>query len=387
MSNLINRVTDTLIKRREKLLNGGINSIPSPFERFREDFLGIEQGKYYVVTASTKASKTQFTSFTFLYTPLLYAYRNPDKIRLKVFYYALEETPEDVMRRFMSHLLYEMSEGRIEVSPEDLMSSRNDRPLPQEVLDFIARDDFQRIIKFFEDTIFFSTSQNPTGVYNECRKYAEEHGTVHTRKQKVRDEWEHEKEVDVFDWYEPDDPDEYRIIIYDHVSLISTERGLTLKQCIDKLSEYCVILRNRYGFSPVVIQQQAFAGETLDAFKENKLRPTIANLGDSKYPSRDCNMCLGLFSPYKHELSDYKGYDVTKFRDNLRFLEVLINRGGQQGGIVALYFNGAICQFKELPRPDDTAAIEKWYHWLKQRREKKTAKSFFMYVKQLFKRS
>ena len=48
-----------------------------------------------------------------------------------------------------------------------------------------------------------------------------------------------------------------------------------------------VILRNRYKFTPVVIQQQAFAGESLDAFKENKLRPTIANLSDSKYPSRD----------------------------------------------------------------------------------------------------
>jgi hypothetical protein len=46
-------------------------------------------------------------------------------------------------------------------------------------------------------------------------------------------------------------------------------------------------LRNRYGFSPVVIQQQAFQGENLDAIKENKVTPTIANLGDSKYTSRD----------------------------------------------------------------------------------------------------
>lgn len=63
-----------------------------------------------------------------------------------------------------------------------------------------------------------------------------------------------------------------------------------------------------------------------------------------------------------------------------------MNRDGEMGGIVALYFNGKVSQFEELPRPDDTAAMEKWYYWLKQRREKKTAKSFFMYVKQLFKR-
>lgn len=47
---LINRVLKCLEEKRKKVINGGINSIPSPFIRFSEDFLGIEQGKYYVVT-------------------------------------------------------------------------------------------------------------------------------------------------------------------------------------------------------------------------------------------------------------------------------------------------------------------------------------------------
>ena len=49
-SNLINRVLKCLEEKRKKVINGGINSIPSPFIRFSEDFLGIEQGKYYVIT-------------------------------------------------------------------------------------------------------------------------------------------------------------------------------------------------------------------------------------------------------------------------------------------------------------------------------------------------
>ena len=49
-SNLINRVLKCLEEKRKKVINGGINSIRSPFIRFSEDFLGIEQGKYYVVT-------------------------------------------------------------------------------------------------------------------------------------------------------------------------------------------------------------------------------------------------------------------------------------------------------------------------------------------------
>ena len=45
---LINRVLDGLEERRKRVINGGINSIPSPFIRFSEDFLGVEQGKYSV---------------------------------------------------------------------------------------------------------------------------------------------------------------------------------------------------------------------------------------------------------------------------------------------------------------------------------------------------
>lgn len=290
---LKDRVLDNLRRRKEKLLLGGINSIPSPFLRFSDDFIGIEQSKYYVVTGSTKSAKTQFASYTFIFHTLLYAYHHPEELRIKIFYYPLEETPEDIMTRFMSYLLYNLSNGNIRIAPIDLISTKNHKPIDDSILDLLNTEEYSKILNFFEEHIIFSASTNPTGVYTECRKYAEEHGKVYKKKQKIRDERTGEiKEIDAFDYYEQDDLDEYRIIFFDHVSLISTEKGLTLKQSIDKLSEYLVMLRNRYKFSPVVIQQQAFAQESLDAYKENKLRPTIANLSDSKYPSRDKPKCL-----------------------------------------------------------------------------------------------
>ena len=271
---LIDRTLKFLKERRDKLLNNGINSIPSPYPRFSNEFIGIEQGKYVVVTSTTKGGKTQFTSFTFLYTPLLYAYHHPEQLRIKFFYYSLEETPEDVLQRFMSYLLNSLSGGKIRVSPTDLQSSHNNKPLSQEVLDTLGQEEYANILKFFEEHVEFSPSRNPTGVYNEVRKYMEEHGTVHTKKKKVKGDLGELVEVDAFDYYEPDDPDEYVFVIFDHLSLVQSEKGMTLKQTADKLSEYFVILRNRYKVSPILIQQQAFEGESLDAFKANKLRPT-----------------------------------------------------------------------------------------------------------------
>lgn len=48
------RVLNYLEERRERVLNGQVNSIPTPFPRFAEDFIGIEQSTYYTVTSFTK---------------------------------------------------------------------------------------------------------------------------------------------------------------------------------------------------------------------------------------------------------------------------------------------------------------------------------------------
>lgn len=369
------RTLEYFKRRRDKLLNGGINSIPSPFIRFQNDFIGIEQGKYYCITSSTKGAKTQFTSYMFLYTPILYAYEHPDQLRLKIFYYPLEESKESIVARFMSFLLFIKS--GIRIAPIDLRSTNNSKILDSSIIELLESKEYKDILKFFEDTVIFSDSANPSGVWFECRKYALEHGHIVTRKQKIKGQLGETQEVDTFDYYVPDDPDEYRIIMYDHVSLINTENGMTLKQSIDKLSEYCVILRNKYNFTPVIIQQQAFAGESLEAFKEKKLRPTIANLSDSKYCSRDANVVLGLFSPAKHDLREYMGYDITKLKDSVRFLEVIVNRDGCMGGLVALYFDGAVCYFKELPRPDNRDELEKVYEYIASLKQQNKGISFF----------
>lgn len=254
---IVNRTLDYFKRRREKLLNGGINSIPSPFIRFQSDFIGIEQGKYYCVTSSTKGAKTQFTSYMFLYTPILYAYEHPDQLRLKIFYYPLEESKESIVARFMSFLLFIKSD--IRVAPVDLESTNNSKVLDQSIIDLLESKEYKDILNFFEKTVIFSESTNPSGVWFECKKYALEHGHVVTKKQKIKGNLGEVQEIDTFDYYVPDDPDEYRIIFYDHVSLTNTENGMTLKQSIDKLSEYCVILRNKYNFTPVIIQQQALS--------------------------------------------------------------------------------------------------------------------------------
>ena len=391
MNTLKDRVLSNLQERRDRILNGQLNCIPSPFKRFRNDFIGIEQSCYYCITASTKGGKSQFTSYTFIYEPLMFCYYTNKDIDLKVLYFPLEETPERILQRFISWLLFTHSKGEIRISPRDLRSTTD--AVPQEILDILQEEEIQNIINYFEEHIIFSTETNPTGVYKFCKQYAEENGTVYTKPGKYKDELGTVRETQVFDRYVQNNPNEIRLIIIDTINLIDTERGLSLKQSMDKMSEYLAkYLRNRYHYSPVVIQQQAFEGEGNDAYKLNKFKPSIANNGDSKYTARDSNIVLGLFSPFKFGLAEYEGYDIRKFKDNIRFLEVLISRDGELGGVCPLLFDGAVSAFKELPRPNEVNELNSIYEYLNKLRNprKEISKIFFSFnikskVKQLFK--
>lgn len=376
MAELVDRVIKGLEKRRQNILNGHVNSIPSPFVRFRNDFIGLEKESGIVITSFTKGAKTQFTLYL-LFEAALYCYENPTKASLKVFYFPWEETDERITHRFMSFLLYKID--KIRIAPKDLRSTNNDKPVPKEIIDKLNSSPYKELLDYFEKTFTFSSVANPTGVYKACVKYAEENGTIYKKKVDYN-------QNPVFDYYIPNDPNEFRIVVCDHIALAQEESGLNKKQTIDKLSEYLAVeLKNKYGFTSIMIQQQSAEVESNDSVKLGRMRPAPNTLGDTKYTSRDTAILLGLFSPFKFGLSEYLGYDITKFKDRIRFLEVCLNRDGELGGIIALYFDGATCTFHELPPPDNKKELEKVYKMLEnQRNEEK--KSLSLFIKSLFKK-
>lgn len=56
-NNLFDRVLTKIKDRRERLLSGKINCIPWGLPRFENENPGIEQGKYYLITANSKVGK------------------------------------------------------------------------------------------------------------------------------------------------------------------------------------------------------------------------------------------------------------------------------------------------------------------------------------------
>lgn len=372
------RIINGLQYRRQRILDGGINCIPCPFERFREEWPGIEQKRYYVITGGTKSSKTQLMTFLFIINTILFIYNRPGIIKLKIFYFPLEETKEAVTLRFMAFLLNYTSKGKFHISPTDLESTDERKPLSEEALAAMDTPEFNAIMALYEEVVEFREEQNATGMYKILRSYGEEHGTTYyvDKEYDVIDEFGNKKRVKTkeFDHYEPNDPNEYVIAIADHLGCLKLEKDIpTLKQNIERWSDYCIFLRNRFNMILCNLQQQNSETTNLEAFKANKVRPTKDGLKDSKKPGEDCNCLIGITNPYTYELAEYLGYDIKTLKDNARFLEIVLNRNGRANGICPLYFDGAIDKYAELPLPNDTANIEKVYSFVK-----KTNKLFFM---------
>lgn len=273
-------------------------------------------------------------------------------------------TAEQKMLASFSNILYLKEDIRI--APKDLRSTKTNKVLSQETLDIISK--YEPYFKKIEEIVeFIDDIRNPYGIYTTVRDYALANGKIHTRKIDKGDG----TFLEVEDYYEPNDPDEYVIIIIDHIGLIQPERNkdtnipMTLHESIGKLSsDYLIKLRNRFKYIPVVVQQQAQSQESIENKKYNKLKPSLDGLGDNKMTQRDFDYIIGLFSPFRHEIPEYYGYDITKLKDNIRFLEILGGREGGGGTICPLYFDGAVNYFSELPLPEEKEKMKKVYNFI-----------------------
>lgn len=387
-------VLDDLRERKNVIKNGGINCIPLPFKRFRSEIPGIEQEQYVVVTAPTKGGKTQFASYVYLYHTLDYAFEHPDQCSVHIIYFALEESEMRIKQRYISHLLYKLD--GIRISPTDLRSTDAEYPLDDGILNLLETPRYRERLDFFDKCVQFETEDtNPTGILRVCEEYAKSVGEYKSYKKKSRGS---NQEVEIFQSYKQYDKNHYKIAFFDHVGLVDLERGMTLKQTMDKLSEYSVkYLRNRFKYTVVAIQQQAMESEGLDAIKMKRMTPAVATLGDTKYTARDANLVIGLFDPNFFGLPTWKNYTIQDANNEgllnySRFAQVLRGRDGEQGGICPLFFDGAVCDFEELPRYNDPmvkAYYDKAKRLKQSRRQRKpntvqTSLSLFNLIISLF---
>lgn len=362
--------------------NGYFNCIPFVgLDRLEYFIPGIEQETYYKITASSGVGKSKLARSLFIHNPYTYVTQNPQvDIKLSILYFSLEESKKKVILSEISKYLF--SKYQIVVSIKELQSRGRYNTIPADVLEKV--DEAEEYVNNFLETVdIIDNIRNPTGIYKYVRDFALKIGKYYDVNGVPLTPAEHEQvrtgqgeAYKKVSYYKKDHPRHYVIILTDHVSLLESEseNGVTLTQwqTIGKYSsKYCLHFRDKFGFIPVNVQQQASAKEQVEYnYKgksiEEKLEPSLDGLGDNKTTQRDANIILGLFAPNRYGIESHGGYDIKFLKDRYRSLSILKDRDGESNGKLALFFNGASDFFKELPRPEDTEKMTKVYDFIRE---------------------
>lgn len=364
---LFQRVVEGLEENKLLREQGKDIAIPFPFKRFAEYVPGIQKGRYVLVTANSKVGKSKITDYLFVYNVINFAIQNKTNIKPKIFYFSLEISKEDKMKEAIAYKLF-MDDGII-LSTDRMDSLFRDYILESDKLDLIKKhkdyfDKYQSIVTYIDNI------RNPYGIYKYIREYAESNGVYYDKSNNIVPmgliKSNDERALLSIDRYEPNDPDEFVIVVVDNYNILTPEHGQSLHDAISNFSNnYALRIRDRWKYIIVAVQQQAAAQESVENLKLDRLQPSANGLGDCKLVGRDVDLMLGLFAPSRYKIREYEGYDITKLRDNHRELSVILNRRGG-ATTTQLGFNGASCYFNELPKsnemtPDEYQEIMKKY--------------------------
>ena len=309
--------SDTLLRLRElKQIKdeGGFNSIPFGLPSLDRHTVGIMPGMMYQITANSGVGKSQLTKFLAIIQPYKFVKAHPELgIKLKIIWFALEESKEEFMLGLISNRLKDIY--KISVSVLELQSM-GERTISIEILNKIeeCREYFEELEESLE---IVDNVSNPYGVYKHVRNYSMEHGTHYYRKLRNEDSSviitfqeysnlsEREKELYCYSHYVTNDSKTFVIIVTDHLSLLSAEKNEdsnTQHKAMGKWSaDYCrKQISKNYKYCIFNVQQQESAKEKLEFnySGENivqKLLPSLDGLANNKETQRDFGYKVAYF--------------------------------------------------------------------------------------------
>ena len=364
---LFNSVNEKISENKKRRLTGDVISIPWSLPRLSKVLPGIEQGRYNLISGSPKAGKTQITDFLYVYQPIEWIINNPStNIKLKIFYFSLEVSKETKIKAAICYRLFK--DYNLLISPQKLSSVFGSYILKDNIEKIINSISFKEWFHRFEEIItFYDSIRNPYGIFNIVKSYAEHPSNGKYTYKTIS--WQNEDKTyedrKVRDKYIPTNPDEYVIVIVDHIGLLQPTKGDTLHQAISKFSsDYCLQMRNRWNYIPVLVQQQAadsskaqytFRGDTVI----DKIKPDAEGLADMKYTARDADLMISLFYPHRYKIKEYEGIDLTKIGDSHREFMINLNRNGISNASIQLMFLGSSSYFAELPKEIHDSDYEK----------------------------
>jgi hypothetical protein len=341
---------------------------------------GIQKKQIIGLAAAEKVGKTKLCNYAFIIMPyLISVLKQGKKVRWKYFSFEVDRISMEF--EFATFFLYYdfgidsfQYNGKIyKISASYLqgkMLDENDNPIivSQSHEELIKKIYRQRIVPLFgefnangnrvsEGLIdFIGEPENPTGLYNYMLHFADKNGTWITENYITKDDSGREVSRERRIGYTPNDPDEWIIIITDHMRKLRRERNFDRKENIDKWLEYQVWLRNKCGYTFIDIIHLNRAISAIERLKFNAefLHPTSDDLKDSGNVGEEANILLTMFDPNDEKYGLRKHFGLELFENKrvkypyYKSLHLVSSRDSQSHVHIQLNMYGHTGRFEQL---------------------------------------
>lgn len=351
-------IFDEVIQDVDDGIEGKNTGLSMGYSRLVNFVPNVQRKTMYLIGGETASGKSAFAMDSFVYNPYEDWVANyKDKgVKLKIFIWSMEINRNILIAKGICRRLY-MKYGIL--TDINYILSRGEKRASADIRAKIEA--VREYFEDFEDRVTILRSDNPTGIRNTIRNYMlvngkEEYKTIKIKKKSFdshNKEITIEEEIQVFDRYVPNDDKLYVITIFDHIGLLKSERGYSKKARIDKLIEYMIDYRDRYGIIPVPVQQLNRNMSSTDRFKIGTVEPQLSDFKETADTTDGADFVFALFNPQRYEIWKHRNYDVKKLQDRYRSLKLLKTRDGVADKLIGLKFIGEIGKFFELPKAED----------------------------------
>lgn len=344
--------------RKERIQQGIPTIIPfKSFDRLAKFIPGIIPGEQIIICANTGIGKSRFMRKIIIKDPLRYAIEND--LKIKIFLNSLEESIDKVVSTFVSSYLYEKYGLQLNFYE---LNNYSIEALDNDTMAKIA--EAKGYVDHLQQYIDIVHISNPYGFYLHIWKWLFKNGIFYNDNTKL------ESYSVQWNKYVPNDPNQIVIAISDTINKYQEENGKGVYNTLRTFSEFYSrkLLGIQCNVINVLIQQLSPDKEKLELnFKGKtiieKVKPSLDALRDCRATQEDATLIFGLFDPSKYGENHYQGYELNKLDGKFRSLIVLKTREGEldaNNEIPLVAYLGRD-EFEELPLPQDTENLRKYY--------------------------
>ena len=271
----------------------------------------------------------------FLYNTL----KNAGDIPVSILYYSFEMAADVLYAKLLS--LYIFDTFNVVLTFEDILSLTT--PISDEGEDYINKsipwlESIETKIKIYDKAL------TPAGIYVTCKDWLKHFGYFEAIDEHTEN-------------YVDKDEDRYKIVILDHVGLLSGPGSK--KEKIDAVADMLIYFRNKCSITGIFIQQLNRNAKGMDRKNSGYELVQLDDFKDSSGTTDASEIVIALFFPYREKIAKCEGYPIQNIlKKQFRLGQILKNRWGTSDVNIGLTFHGEIGLFRELPRPEEIGDYE-----------------------------